>query len=798
MQHNLKDQSKHNGNKTTQRLPRCIHHYPIISQAADLLLKCAGFLDDTNTANANSDNYCRTYYAIDVDVIILYLQPYMHSSYLDIFGEGEKSDTALALTFLLGNFLFKKPVSLIQGHKEQKCRFLIVPPHNQELLTILEQLHRKVISTTRNIDSTKFKELTDVFSKYEKDRDKEALLANLRDRFSDLVELFDPYRGPKAGLRRFSLLAANTFRRIDAYIEDGLTLEDTFKFEYLDTVNNETDRMQASKLIEEWESRLKEYRFHEQPPYALRDDAEVLAQMEHINSNLREQDKNKKLVLITGSHYLFQAAKTYKPQWSDKESFAEMYLRHPQAFLAHEEFFPDPETFKLVDWLNLLFPDALLRTTGPQFKVAKDFLQKIIDGDYESIEKIINILARSGKDTNQILKEWRSQLTERANAQYMDGLEFAEERGAHELAEKIEELRQTDWSIKNLCDLLLKEALTSTSMLYSLTVWIGLWSESPPEKIEGIPELRFDADFEKLIPYCAKVIELQRSYMKNELSLSGLEGLLRQYGNEVQSVDQSLYHTHVIHALAFIAKGHWRATLTLAKTAMNISDNADHTKPEYLYIRGREAAYLACIAARRLASKRYWLNKAKRYIKEACKRENEGCPEDIRFTAERLTIRTREYYFDIFCENKIPNLERINATINASCKLIDKSNYERDVGVRLWVQRLICTNLFTLLLIARDSRMDDRISDRIDIKRHLDIFQSVLKEYHEKYKRDDVQHSRLICEVATAIWKPDLEKRQIARSNAIEATNKRYISGLFDRPYSKARLEMLKRILSLG
>ena len=616
----------------------------MIKNAAALLLKCAGFLDDLAAASRRDDSSYRTYYAVDVDTILLYLRPDLKSDYMDVFGEGADADTALALTFLLGGFLFKGTAPLSPGHEKQRNRFLIIPPHDQELLMTLEAMHRDVLASAGNVGSREFTGLTEAFVRYEADRNEQALLTALRQRFSDLAELFDPYRGPKAGLARFASLNMTTFRRVDAYYEDG------FAFDCLNPVAKAEDRRPWVQLTREWERRLTRHADERKPPYAIRNDAQVLAAIEHTNRDL--QRRRMKLVLVTGSDYVLQAAREYTSRSEYGQTFAEMYLRHPQAFLAHEDFFPGPRTFGLINWLSLLLPFALLPTGTSQMEVDRDALHRIMRGDYRSIARVIDSFARVGRDFRQILEEWQSQLTERANARFTKGLGFAADRGATRLAEELKRLRKSDWSVDKLRELLLRQALASTSTLYSLTVWIGLWSESPRVKAEGIPELRFDGRFQTLTQYCEKVISLQR--VSDEVSLKDLGDLLRQYHSEVEEVDPSLYIVHVIHALAFVVKGQCHATLSLATLAMKICDNMppDILPDERGLFKGREAAYLACIAARRFASNRYWLQRAEEYLDQACKRETAGAPEDIRFTAERLTLRARSYYFDVFCENR--------------------------------------------------------------------------------------------------------------------------------------------------
>ena len=436
---------------------------------------------------------------------------------------------------------------------------------------------------------------------------------------------------------------------------------------------------------------------------------------------------------------------------------------------------------------------AVEPTSDPEKEVNADLLQKAIDKDYPSIQRVIDSLKQAGQDVGRILEKWQIQLTERANAQYSEGLHNAEERGAIELAHALKELWRRGWSVKELRDLLLKEAWTSTSSLYSLTVWIGLWSKSPGAKIEGIPELRLDGRFDDLAPYCRKVIDLQRAY--DEFPSRVIEDVLKQYESEVQSADPSLYIVHLINALAFMAKGHWHAALTLARMAMYICDNLlpDMPPEERALFKGREAAYLACIATRRFAQNRRWLEKAEEYLEQACARENEGAPEDIRFAAERLTIRTIGYNFDIFCGDRTPNRQRIALSMRAMCSLVNESDSEPNTGIKIWVQRITCANLFTLLLIAKDKQYDCSVCSSEQIEGYLGMFASVLAEYREKYRRDDVQFSLLICDVSTAVWHSDQKERKAARGRALNSIRK---WDTFNRSYTKARLEMLERILS--
>ena len=96
--------------------------------------------------------------------------------------------------------------------------------------------------------------------------------------------------------------------------------------------------------------------------------------------------------------------------------------------------------------------------------------------------------------------------------------------------------------------------------------------------------------------------------------------------------------------------------------------------------------------------------------------------------------------------------------------------------------------------MAEDTGCYDRIALHLEVARYLVIFQNVLEEYRDEYERDDVPHSSLICDASTAVWDPDSKKRQIARRKAIETIDE--WDDPLARPYSRPRLEMLRRVLS--
>ena len=775
---------------------------PNIKNAAELFLKCAGFLNDRDAAVRNDDRQLYTYYALDTDVVTLYIAPIEKADYLNIFTEDKGSLTSKSLAFLLGDFLIASSEPLIQGHERQPCRFLIIPPHDEELLRLLTAIHRKLCEAPDAVTEIAFKNLSDTFTKYDKDLNDDALLAALKNNVPDLAELLNPYLGPKAELTRYAKLPATTLQGIATYLKDGFT------FPIGDPINNKKDREIVNPLIKQWEIRLKAHMPSKKPPYALKRDAEVLATIEYVNESLYNNDR-KQIVLITGSDYLFRASEDYKPPWHhnnhDIQTFAELYLRHPQAFLVHPNFFPyfrdfKDEPFKLIDWLNLFFPSGWPNEISSMGVINRHFLHSIQTGKSQNYNGVIRALTNANaeeKPINGLITTWQVKVASLANTQFLKGLEKAEERGAIELAKKLKQLRNNhNWDISSLRELMFRESIEATSALYSKTVWVGLWTHISRLQSKGVPALRFDPDFKKIEEYCRKVVKLQLDNVNKQISTEALKNLY-EFSKEVENEDQSFYHAHVVHALAFATKGHWYATLTLAKIAIAIADNIVSINKEIrgrIWIRGREAAYLACIAERRSARNRSGLNAAANYLNQAIERENPGQPEDIRFKEERLALETRMYYFDFFCDSKNPDIQDLSSTIDNLYELVNITEREENLYVKLWVYRQALTNFFTLLLMALKIQMTDKLPSSEKITKCLHIFKYVLNEIKiHHHKPEDEPYTHLIFHISTVVWASDPEERKSHNDNALQALKN---WNAFYMPYDTNRIKFLKQYVS--
>ena len=781
----------------------------ITKHAANLLWKCAGYLDDYHSANRKDLHQHEIYYAIDPDVITLFMQPNYHYDYLDVFPGLSDKKTTRYLSFLMGDFLFDSSTTLLPNCTNSKSRYFLVPPHNEELIGIVSAIHRKLLEVGDKVDDKRYDKLSKLLSEYEQNRNFDLLAAELRWHVPELVELFNPYIGPKAALTRFAGISEQMLQRIDTYIDD-----DEFAFPILDPINNSDDRKIANDLMDAWTKRLHlvtNKRTYKKQERNINRDAEVLASIEHINKEFHDNNIKKRLILITGSKYLFDASSGYLQSKRQKLTFADCYLRHPQAFLAHPDFFTQPTSnnksrndggrfaFKLIDWLNLFFPCKLSPAIKSLNLVRRDILRIFLDNKNNSY--IFDNLSSKKNElgpTEVLLSSWHAQILSMAEAKYANSLWSADNHASRDLAKKLQELKENEqWSLENLRNQIFKESLISASKLYSTTVWEGLWREIVREEAKGVPAPRFDGKYEVIENYCSEVVRLQIESRKT-ITDSQMSHL-RNLHAEVWNVDDTGYHAHIVHAIAYIAKGQWRAAYTLAKIALEICLQIPEEQRGYL--KGREAAYLACISTRRSARKHATLQEAEDLLDLAVKLENEGLPEDIRFKSERLAIQIRRYYFDYFDNNTIPDAANLTAAATGLRQLADEATNESNAWVRHWVLRQSLTNYFSLLIIFNPELKGSEILNQKTIACYLEAYHSVLvdKNIHDNKAEHDPYAHMIYC-IAHGLWGIDniLQGEKNKTALAAISEQKNILNNTQTcQPYAEKRLELFReRILT--
>jgi hypothetical protein len=772
----------------------------IIASAAELLLRCAGYRDDKQ---AETQNWT-VFYAVDVDVITLYLAPANRTEYASVFDDEEKATREL-LARLVGNFIFR--------HQPERKLFLI-RPHDEELERMVHALSDKVLAL---VDPQKLDQLLDRGRLVELAQELRAQPVSkvaqwLIDEAPELVEVFEGTAGPKAELDRFDAIAKSRLLHLERYHEP----ETGWVFPMSDLKQSPEE---FEGTFTDWKKRLTQHKAPAQTRYALNNDAYVLATIQLLNKRLSEQ--HKKIVLITGTRGILDAAEAYSldgpPSGHERPSFASQYIRHPQSFMADEAFFgfgpsadprqPTGSAFILVEWLNLFFPKAVQQPgAGTTANIDLALLRKIVSGNALRFQNIVTVLAGSQLSGDQqerfpesMLSEWRVQV---GTAGVGD-----RERQRH-LIPWVQQQLEQGVDIPKLVSDIGKLAVQSLSSLYSSTACLALWSrtEAMEERIRGVPALRIDQMYPEAEKYYRKIVETMRRGTNNREKVpDGAEPKVTINLGDMYSglaiSDDSQYLGHTIHALAYAAKGHWKATRTLCRIALAVVDALpDMSKGKR---RGREAAYLMAVAERRLALVAKDLEEARRYLKSARDREDrEVRAEDSRFLSEAIAIEVAEVNFQCFIgkerKSGLAELGKIvPAAVDQVLQRIEEESAESRQSTREWARQQVLTNVLNLALVAiLGSESGDLPSD---ILQHVRRYVATANEklFHGGIDRtwdptwDEV--AKFICLAAAVVFSPAPDGRKAARDKLENVTFKTYLP--FDKQREKAFRKLAKSTL---
>lgn len=708
-----------------------------LRQAARLFNYAEGWWQDQRFKN----NGGQLFYAVDVDIVTMHIAPIERSGYADVF-EQEGNETAELLARLIGDFIFSRQ------DPTRRIQLMLIPPHDEELFRMGNAISNKLLEQIERGSRQLLLVQSGLFDEFDRDKDYKKLVLTLCEKAPDLVRLFDERAGPASELTRLTnLLGQQRLQNLEHYIDRS----SQWAFPVPDVEKASDDASSFTKMKARWKARLNETRPGSKPQYALETDAEVLARLEWINREV--EGRNCRLVLITGSEHIFNAAKLH-----DKKKFSTLYIRHPRAFLADESFFrktPQPTELKkadfvLLDWLNLFFPSIIhtqyLSRTAENL-VHPRALEALLAPKNHAFLSTLATLRRAESRTplDDYLGEWSEQVRATAVAWNIAPELFgAVSQRAEELISLV--LQHRSGITLNEADFvraLYTVSLSSLNRLYSTPTWIGLWAQTGTQKeyIKGIPYLNFDMDPEAQV-YCDEVFKRLR---KPELDVD-LIGMYKTLSKE----DDSNYLAHTVHALAYATKGHWHAARTLCRVAIAVVDQIP--AEEKGSRKGREAAYLAAVATRRLMQGLGDLKIASELLDEAVRRDDYG-RHDLRFDSERWAIVTAKHHLRYFNDENIPDVPTLEETVAGLKAVIDSSVEEDDEKCRNWIQRQALTNLFNIVFIATAGNTVSSKSGEWS-ESYFDLFEEVTASTPED------QLARTTFEMAYALWGGESGKRR--------------------------------------
>jgi hypothetical protein len=569
-------------------------------------------------------------------------------------------------------------------------------------------------------------------------------LDQIKDNVPELVALFDESTGNRAALRRFHMLGSERLINIRNYT--------SAENNYLISSSEEVFKDKVSPFVDAWRSRLEKHMSRRKSRYALESDAQVLASIQYLNNVL--SPKHERIVLITGSKNLFDAviAEDITGLPDDEKQlrwvFSNLYLRHPQWIMSHSGFFKVPQAEDT--------PEAGPRSADAGPKNLEFDLQRWV----ELLSPVTDAEAMRDDQAGPFLNEkiakvqdsWSSRIKSIAVAKYREGLNRAKEAGVQKLAKILKRLRENKkWSVENLRIEILRDASSLLSELYRNSSILGLL-DVLNEPSKTMPSLCFDSPYDKFNDHYKTLLRLMTGGLEGEptAGTQELRNLIEKV-NADKEIDPTLYHSQIIYAAAYGARGYWGQALTLCDDAIKIADRIEQTK--YKFIRGREAAYLAAVACRRSAKDIADFDAAQDYLDQAVRRRNEGEPIDLRFESEGVANSIRRMYFECFhlgrkfdrteLHQEIAELEGLIGRAKARKSNPSASSNGHDAAK--WVLRQCYTNLFDLTLILKKEG---------DATIHQPDLQALFAEFRDSIEDEDRQrdpHAWLVCRIVETL-----------------------------------------------
>jgi len=725
-----------------------------IKNAASLLVHADGWFTD----KAYQERGGRTYYAVDTDIINLFLSPKSVAKYADVFDQN--NDTSQLLAWLLSDFIFLRADGLNIDRP-----FLLIPPHDEELLRTADALHRRIASNSNQVEvavDNVLNVLKALISSSDEAPEALTSIAGLAGWLStnaqQLIHAFEDRRlGPELELKRLAQLAREQVIQ-PIYGEVIAGLDRPFPGPDIENKVEDAEKFLALKSV--WLERLRKHKPPRKAAYAIDRDAEVLARLEWANDELKAE--NVRLILITGANDIRMAAQEHP-----EKDFAIRYVRHPRSFLAAKEMFalsgPDDGTVKadlvVMEWLNLFFPDAVKQPSAAnniRSRIDRQAVKRILDDKlrlpeffWESLRQLRKV--EDSTPLNDYVLEWGQHIDTVAAARKVHPKLFPDQKSTSEQIAKVllEHLKDSGEGSTSTQDKLYTAIYMSSvetlDQLYSAPTWIGLWTkvDKRKERIKGIPELRFDND-KHAQKYADSVMESLTGNFEHI-------DLVEMYG-ELAALDNSNYLAHVVHALAYASKGHWYATTALCRVAVAVRDCV----PENLRgeRKGREASYLAAVATRRIAKCSGELIASEQWLAQARQRDDAE-KRDLRFDSEELAIRATRHFFARFASDPAPlELDSCRATCSELLTLISKiEELEKNEKIKRWLFRQCLTNLFSLEFITQQDREALTWSNAEDVKNLLSLFDTVTQN------REQQSFSRHVFKLTYVMLGDSLEQR---------------------------------------
>ena len=670
----------------------------IFRDVGKLLIRCAGYWKDLQ----DGENGWKIHYAIDADVIVTYMDPSKNLGRSMLFSRDEHLAEIVAR--MNSDFVLRD----LQGSPNDRTTngsLLVISPHDEEFHLRLTRLQYQVTTHTKHIRE-QLKRVLDLIRNNAAD---EEIAKELIENAADLLYAAGGGRSPIEAIERFAALDAQRLLNILKYRFAGS--DGSFEFPAPPTDASHPEFERFAGMFGAWKKALKRHAPQRKSSRNIYNDARVLATLEWINERIRP-DKHR-LVLITGSKNIFSAAEADDKPYpvatvADDEKFANLYLRHPHAFMSDRKFFAQPGNldhsadFRLFDWLNLFFPTVIDKRTQGAY-VRRNMLNEAVSMPLKKWKVLAQELRRAFVKPNKrtaesfpasLVDRWEEQMRGIAVEKGIADADKHPESVVHKVVTWLRENSDNAERFEHFIDHLNRRVVRSLARLYQSTAFLGEFAlRDEHSKIFGVPSLRFDDFFVDVQHVCNR---MQDSMFEGVVTFD-LGALYRDH----RTADPECYHPLLVHALAFAIRGHWSATQTLCQVALEIAQGIPRSIDEKRT--GREAAYLLSVAQRRLADKPADMQEARRNLQLARTLEP-ATADDLRFDGEQLANEVVEYMLRR-SHTKI-SMSAAEVVVSLEDKLartrqiLERLSSEPLPHVSFWVKRQLFANVVGFALIA--------------------------------------------------------------------------------------------------
>ncbi len=660
-------------------------------------------------------------HAIDTDIVKLYTNPWVvapntkrRKGYAEIFPD-EDPQIVIALGEALAKFIFHQ----LSGD----LPLVILPPMGEEVDDVFTAVSRdaeqEVVKVLEGFDA--FKGLVHQ-SVSMSDTDPAKAAEMLAEHASQISLFLLGQKGANAELRRFGLLLREARIAPPEYLIDNRMVDDTVLRVALEPPTDLADRLRFRLLREAWFDRLRKKKGMPHDTVLIESDAQVLARLEWINSKLilseAEKGATHRVVLITGDHAMYAAAE--EVCWGRSEhSFAELFLRHPRAYLAEPGVLAPPEDADQM-WpstsVDTQFDQWLDTWLGELNPGTDDFggsLDKLLNKSERELEEWVAPLIHSRPHIKaKLTQAWssytRNLVLDRQQSSIAIQLTTARERGVvEEYVKVIEQLKEAiDTRIRETWEDCFSVAAEGGYSLLSARLNRASSTDDIPSRTP--PMLVFD----RLSATSNFIEQVLRGFKAGGLTAAQWDEALRQLNKE----DSSGYAFFLGLGFFFAADNRWRVSAILASRALAI---AERDKPER--VSGREAAFLRAVALRHSARSVTDLSAIVKLLDQAeaaYERDRANYAPlkaaPCRFNAERLalfiTYHLHRTMLKARIPDSIPSLGSIQGKLVEAIDIL-RTSEERE-NVVLSIERSLLTSWYmTVLLRFTDEDMPLPITD---------------------------------------------------------------------------------------